>query len=87
MEGRWGYDVKKIPYCEAKVVFARGNFWGRTLGAISRCVCGRLEGGRRGVVEQWKGKEVSSSCWSGRQTDPRDRQTGACRRAGWETVV
>ncbi|TFJ81746.1 hypothetical protein NSK_006995 [Nannochloropsis salina CCMP1776] len=32
---RWGYDVKKIPRDQAMVVFARGNFWGRTLGAIS----------------------------------------------------
>lgn len=27
---RWGYDVKKIPNDEAKIVFAKGNFWGRT---------------------------------------------------------
>lgn len=32
---RWGYDKKKIPDGTAKVVFARGNFWGRTLAAIS----------------------------------------------------
>lgn len=32
---RWGYDVKGIPEGEAKVVFARNNFWGRTLAAIS----------------------------------------------------
>ena len=32
---RWGYDKKKIPDCTAKIVFARGNFWGRTLAAIS----------------------------------------------------
>lgn len=32
---RWGYDVKGIERNRAKVVFARGNFWGRTLGAIS----------------------------------------------------
>lgn len=32
---RWGYDVKGIPANEAKMVFAEGNFWGRTLAAIS----------------------------------------------------
>jgi len=32
---RWGYDVKGIPENHARVVFAKGNFWGRTIGAIS----------------------------------------------------
>ncbi|XP_012308824.2 ornithine aminotransferase, mitochondrial [Aotus nancymaae] len=32
---RWGYTVKGIPKYKAKVVFAAGNFWGRTLSAIS----------------------------------------------------
>jgi len=32
---RWGYDVKKVPNNEAKIVFAQGNFWGRTMSAIS----------------------------------------------------
>lgn len=32
---RWGYDVKKIPKNQAKIIFAEGNFWGRTLSAIS----------------------------------------------------
>ena len=32
---RWGYNVKGIPENQAKVVFAEGNFWGRTLAAIS----------------------------------------------------
>lgn len=32
---RWGYDVKGIPQNEAIVLFAEGNFWGRTLAAIS----------------------------------------------------
>ncbi|MFM9056894.1 MAG: ornithine--oxo-acid transaminase [Bacteroidota bacterium] len=32
---RWGYEVKGIPANEAKIVFAEGNFWGRTLSAIS----------------------------------------------------
>ncbi|KXZ48305.1 hypothetical protein GPECTOR_29g8 [Gonium pectorale] len=32
---RWGYDVKGVPSNCAKVLFARGNFWGRTMSAIS----------------------------------------------------
>ena len=32
---KWGYEVKKIPTDSAKVIFVEGNFWGRTLGAIS----------------------------------------------------
>lgn len=32
---RWGYDKKGIPANEAKMVFVEGNFWGRTLAAIS----------------------------------------------------
>lgn len=32
---RWGYDVKGIPENKAKVLFAHGNFWGRTISAIS----------------------------------------------------
>lgn len=32
---RWGYDKKGIPANEAKMVFVTGNFWGRTLAAIS----------------------------------------------------
>lgn len=32
---RWGYAIKGIPENEAKVIFAEGNFWGRTLAAIS----------------------------------------------------
>lgn len=32
---RWAYDVKKVPSNEAKMVFVTGNFWGRTLAAIS----------------------------------------------------
>jgi ornithine--oxo-acid transaminase len=32
---RWGYDKKGIPTNEAKMVFVAGNFWGRTLAAIS----------------------------------------------------
>ena len=32
---KWGYLKKKIPHNEARIVFANGNFWGRTLAAIS----------------------------------------------------
>lgn len=32
---RWGYAKKKIPDGQAKMVFVKGNFWGRTLAAIS----------------------------------------------------
>ena len=32
---KWGYEVKGIPHNQAKVIFARGNFWGRTIAAIS----------------------------------------------------
>jgi ornithine--oxo-acid transaminase len=32
---RWGYVKKKIPDEQAKIVFVKGNFWGRTLAAIS----------------------------------------------------
>ncbi|EQA44258.1 ornithine aminotransferase [Leptospira broomii serovar Hurstbridge str. 5399] len=32
---KWGYQVKGIPQDKAKIVFATGNFWGRSLGAIS----------------------------------------------------
>ena len=32
---KWAYDVKKVPVNKAKVIFVEGNFWGRTLGAIS----------------------------------------------------
>lgn len=32
---RWGYQVKGIPENRARIVFAKGNFWGRTLAAIS----------------------------------------------------
>lgn len=32
---KWGYEVKKIPDGQAKIIFAEGNFWGRTLSAVS----------------------------------------------------
>ncbi|KAL0113690.1 hypothetical protein PUN28_012668 [Cardiocondyla obscurior] len=32
---RWGYACKGIPQNQAKIVFAEGNFWGRTMSAVS----------------------------------------------------
>jgi len=32
---RWGYRIKKVPSNKATVVFAEGNFWGRSLAALS----------------------------------------------------
>lgn len=32
---KWGYGVKGIAENKAKHVFVEGNFWGRTMGAIS----------------------------------------------------
>ena len=32
---RWGYTVKGIENNKAKIIFAEGNFWGRTMAAIS----------------------------------------------------
>jgi len=32
---RWGYTVKGIESNKAKIIFAEGNFWGRTMAAIS----------------------------------------------------
>ncbi|CAC5405988.1 rocD [Mytilus coruscus] len=32
---KWAYNVKKVPDNQAKIIFAAGNFWGRTLAAIS----------------------------------------------------
>ncbi|WAR21349.1 OAT-like protein [Mya arenaria] len=32
---KWGYQVKGIPNNKAKILFAEGNFWGRTLAAVS----------------------------------------------------
>ena len=32
---RWAYDVKGVANNQAKIIFAEGNFWGRTLAAIS----------------------------------------------------
>ena len=32
---KWGYAKKMIPKNQAKIVFVEGNFWGRTLSAVS----------------------------------------------------
>ncbi|MHA8099057.1 ornithine--oxo-acid transaminase [Aquirufa aurantiipilula] len=32
---KWGYEVKGIPSNQAQIIVAEGNFWGRTLAAIS----------------------------------------------------
>jgi ornithine--oxo-acid transaminase len=32
---RWGYEVKGIAENQAKIIFAKNNFWGRTIAAIS----------------------------------------------------
>ncbi|MEM9929491.1 MAG: ornithine--oxo-acid transaminase, partial [Bacteroidota bacterium] len=32
---KWAYEVKGVPTNQAKVIFVAGNFWGRTLAAIS----------------------------------------------------
>lgn len=32
---KWAYEVKGVPTNQAKVIFVEGNFWGRTLAAIS----------------------------------------------------
>lgn len=32
---KWAYEVKGVPANEAKIIFVTGNFWGRTLAAIS----------------------------------------------------
>ena len=32
---KWGYEIKGIPENQARIIFAGGNFWGRTLAAIS----------------------------------------------------
>ncbi|KAH3708120.1 ornithine aminotransferase, mitochondrial-like isoform X2 [Dreissena polymorpha] len=32
---KWAYKVKGIPNLKAKILFAEGNFWGRTLSAVS----------------------------------------------------
>ena len=42
---RWGYSVKGIPQNQAKVVFVEGNFWGRSIAAVSSSVDPESYGG------------------------------------------
>ncbi|MFH4973313.1 hypothetical protein AB6A40_000022 [Gnathostoma spinigerum] len=42
---RWGYDVKKIPDNDAKIVFAANNFWGRSIAAVSASTDPESSGG------------------------------------------
>lgn len=32
---KWAYEVKGVPHNQAKIVFCKNNFWGRTLSAVS----------------------------------------------------
>lgn len=32
---KWAYEVKGVPSNQAEVLFAKGNFWGRTLAACA----------------------------------------------------
>ncbi|KPP62964.1 ornithine aminotransferase, mitochondrial-like [Scleropages formosus] len=32
---KWAYKVKGVPKYKAKIIFAHGNFWGRTMAAVS----------------------------------------------------
>ena len=32
---KWAYKVKGVPQNKAKTVYAKNNFWGRTLAAVS----------------------------------------------------
>jgi ornithine--oxo-acid transaminase len=32
---KWAYEIKGVPANQAKIIFAAGNFWGRTMAAIS----------------------------------------------------
>jgi len=32
---KWAYKIKNVPENQAKIIFVEGNFWGRTLAAIS----------------------------------------------------
>jgi len=32
---KWAYKVKGVPNNQARIIFAEGNFWGRTLAACS----------------------------------------------------
>ena len=35
---KWAYEIKGVPNNQAKIIFVTGNFWGRTLAAISSSV-------------------------------------------------
>ncbi|KAG9346070.1 hypothetical protein JZ751_007888 [Albula glossodonta] len=35
---KWAYKVKGVPKYKAKIIFASGNFWGRTMAAISSSI-------------------------------------------------
>ena len=35
MARKWAYEVKKVPKNQAKIIFAKNNFWGRSLAAVS----------------------------------------------------
>lgn len=32
---RWAYNVKGVPQNSAKIIFAKGNFWGRGIAACA----------------------------------------------------
>ena len=32
---KWAYEVKGVPVNQAEIIFAEGNFWGRTIAAVS----------------------------------------------------
>jgi ornithine--oxo-acid transaminase len=32
---KWAYEVKEVPADQAEIIFAEGNFWGRTIAAVS----------------------------------------------------
>lgn len=42
---RWAYDVKGVPSNQATVVFAEGNFWGRSIAAVSSSTDPECSGG------------------------------------------
>ena len=42
---KWAYTVKKTPPNQARIVFATGNFWGRTMAAISSSTDATSTGG------------------------------------------
>ncbi len=42
---KWAYEVKGVPTNQAKILFVTGNFWGRTLGAISSSTDSSSTGG------------------------------------------